>query len=344
MKPTRAMVLAAGLGIRMRPLTSQLPKPALPVMNRPLISHVLRHLAAHGVTAAVINAHTMPDKLEEAVMRAAPPEIDLTFSRESTILGTAGGLKKAARHFGSEGFYLVNSDSLSDADLTAAAAAHTASGRTATMIVRSHEPAHGYRPVYAAARGAGGGTAARLTGIAGRRWGPERGWPRTFTGVHILEPRVLDAIPAGRACDINADVYPSLLDEDEDSVGTWMHDGWWFEAGSPARYLDLNLEMIAQAGRTAVVGPGFFIDEEAGIRRCALGAGVRLERAVELDDCVVWDAVTIKEGAKLRRCIVTGGAIVEASSHWENRILMPDGEGALNAHPLAAGPEPEGRT
>jgi NDP-sugar pyrophosphorylase family protein len=343
MKPTRAMVLSAGLGIRMRPLTTHFPKPALPVMNRPLVAHVLHHLAAHGVTAAVINVHAMPDKLEEAVMRAAPSEIEVTFSRESTILGTAGGLKKAARHFGSGTFYLVNSDSLSDADLTAAAAAHAASGRAATMIVRSHDPADGYRPVHVASQDAGGGPIARLTGIGGRSWGARPGSPRTFTGVHILEPRVLDAIPAGRACDINADVYPSLLDEDEDSAGTWMHDGWWFEAGSPARYLDLNLEMIAQTGRTAVVGPGFFIDEEADVRRCAIGAGVRLERAVELNDCVVWDAVTIKEGAKLRRCIVTGGTIVEASSHWENSILMSDADGAFNAHPLKAGPETAGQ-
>ena len=343
MKPTRAMVLAAGLGIRMRPLTSHFPKPALPVMNRPLIAHVLRHLSAHGVTAAVINAHAMPEKLEEAVTRAAPPEIEVTFSRESTILGTAGGLKKAARHFGGGAFYLVNSDSLSDADLTAAAVAHAASGRAATMIVRPHEPADGYRPVHVAPPETGGERVARLTGIAGRSWGPRPGSPRTFTGIHILEPRVLDAIPAGRAFDINAGVYPSLLDRDEDSVGTWRHDGWWFEAGNPARYLELNLEMIAQAGRTAVVGPGFFIDEEAGVRRCAIGAGVRLERAVELNECVVWDGVTIREGAKLKRCIVTGGTIVDASSHHENRILMADADGKLNSEPLMPGPESVGR-
>ena len=124
MKPARAMVLAAGLGIRMRPLTALAPKPVLPVLDRPLIAHVLEHLVAHGVSFAIINSHHMPERIEEAVMSSKPASLEVGFSRESAILGTAGGLKKAAKHFEGAPFYLVNSDSLTDADLTSAAAAH----------------------------------------------------------------------------------------------------------------------------------------------------------------------------------------------------------------------------
>ena len=104
----------------MNPHSSLLPNPALPVANRPLICHLLDHLVSHGVTFVVINTHHLPAELRDAVTGHAPAGLDVTFSHESTILGTAGGLKKAARHFKKEPFYLVNSDSLTDADLTAA--------------------------------------------------------------------------------------------------------------------------------------------------------------------------------------------------------------------------------
>lgn len=326
------MVLAAGLGIRMRPLTARTPKPALPVLNRPLIAHVLEHLAAHGVTFAVVNSHHMPERIEEAVMRARPAALEVRFSRESAILGTAGGLKKAENYFEGETFYLVNSDSLTDADLTAAAAAHAASGRAATLVVRTHDPAGGYRPVGVAALG---GPAARLLGIAGRRWGREDVLQRTFTGIHVMEPSVLEAIPPATACDINADIYPWLLDENPEAVGTWLHEGWWFEAGGPARYLELNLEMLARSGRDAVMGPGYRIDPEARVSRSVIGSRVRLARGAVVEDCVLWDDVTVGEGVALARCVVTDGVDVPLIPLAET-ILMREENGDLLMRPLRA--------
>ena len=307
MKPTRAMVLAAGLGTRMRPLTLHSPKPALPVLNRPLIGHLLEHLAAHGVTMAVINTHHMSDQLEEAVEASRPAALTVHFSHEPGILGTAGGLRKAAKRFEGEPLYLVNSDSLTDADLTAAAAAHEQSGRKATMVVKAHEPGSEYRPIGVAI---GEAPTARVIGIAGKRWGREDVAHRTFTGIHVLSPSVLDAIPPAAACDINSDIYPWLLDEDRESVGAFMHEGWWFEAGNPARYLDLNLTMLARSGRDAVTGPRFQIDPGARLTQSVAGAGVRLARGSVVEECVLWDNVTVGEGVTLKRCIVTGGVEV----------------------------------
>jgi NDP-sugar pyrophosphorylase family protein len=247
------------------------------------------------------------------------------FSRERAILGTAGGLKKAAKHFQGEPFYLVNSDSLTDADLTSAAAAHAESGRAATLIVRRHDPAGGYRPVGVAASG---GAGARLIGIAGRRWGRDDAMQRTFTGIHVLEPSVLEAIPPATACDINADIYPWLLDENPESVGTWLHEGWWSEAGSPARYLELNLETLDRSGRDAVVGPLYRIDPEARVSRSVIGSGVRLAPGAVVEDCVLWDDVTVGEGISLARCIVTHGVEVPMLPPAET-ILMHDEDGEL---------------
>jgi len=325
------MVLAAGLGTRMQPLTSSRPKPALPVLNRPLIVHVLEGLFDQGIVAAVINTHYLPEVLEREVRKWAPPDMEIEFSFEPGILGTAGGLGKVARRFTEGTFLMVNSDSLSEIDLAAASAAHEESGRLATMVVRPHDTAAGYRPVKVA-RGPG---APRLTGIAGRSWSEEEGTLRTFIGVHLMEPAVLDAIPADGACDINADIYPSLLDRDPEAVGAWLHEGWWFEAGSPARYLELNLVMLDRMSRESVIGPGFFLDDEAAITRSVVGRGARLEAGAAVDHSVMWDNVAVGRGASLQGCIVGEGVEIAPGSQWADCILSRSAEGGLDRTPLA---------
>ncbi|MFQ5701447.1 MAG: sugar phosphate nucleotidyltransferase [Acidobacteriota bacterium] len=329
MTPTQAMILAAGLGTRMRPLTLARAKPLLPVLNRPLIAHILQHLAAHGVERAVINAHHMPDQIEQEMARWGPPEVDIIISRETTIRGTAGGLKKAARHFHDAPIFLVNSDSLTDADLRAAARAHADSGRLATMIVKPHDPAGRYRPVMVADAGSG---ASPVVGIAGRSWG--HGVARTFTGVHVLEAHVLDAIPSKGKSDINADIYPRLIDENRDAVGAWMHEGWWFEAGDPSGYLALNLQMLDRTRRGCVVGPSFFVDEEAGVEHSVLGARVRLERGASIEHSVLWDGVFAHPGVSVSRCVVTDGVQLPAGSAFTSSIIRRAEGGSLTVDPL----------
>ena len=318
MSPARAMLLAAGLGTRMAPLSSLRPKPALPVLNRPLIGHLLEHLRAQGVTHVVINTHALPEAMERSARAAAPAGMELAFSHEPAILGTAGGLKKAAAHFEGEPLYLVNSDSLTDVDLHAAWEAHAASGRLATMIVKTHVPGSGYRPVSVA----GAEPTGRVCRLAGRKWGAVEGWPRTFTGVHILEPSVLAAIPAGVACDINADVYPRLLDVDTEAVGAWLHDGWWFEAGSPARYLELNLQMLERSGRRRLIDPAASIHAEAQVARSLIGAGAQVGRGAQVVDCVVWDGAVVGEEVSLRRCIVSGRTPAPRGTAWVDTIFV----------------------
>jgi len=336
--PTHAMVLAAGLGTRMAPLSTLLPKPALPVLNRPLIAHTLTRLNDHGVTHAVVNAHHIPDRLKQAVETWAPEGLEVTWSHEPKILGTAGGLRRAARHFPDAPIYMVNSDCLSDVDFTAAAEAHAASGRQATMVVRPWKKGSGYRPVLTGTLKRNG--TARLTGIGTRRWGRAAAVPRIFTGVHVLAPEVIEAIPRGIACDINADVYPRLIDRDADAVGTWLHKGWWLEAGTPRAYLDLNLKMLARDGRSAIVGPGFFIDEDARVTRSVLGDQVRLERNVVVEESVVWSGVTAGPGVVVRRCVIADGIDLPDGASFEGSIVMKGKDGSIVVEPIEPMPPP----
>jgi mannose-1-phosphate guanylyltransferase len=325
------MVLAAGLGMRMRPLTHFRPKPALPVLNRPIAAHVLEHLASHGVTNVVMNSHHMSDALEEAVAREKPGSMDVIISHEPRILGTAGGLRKASKHFEGEPFYMINADGITNVDLSAAADAHALAGHRATMIVQDHDPESGYRPVMES--GTRGGTG-KVVGLAGRRWGESEGTPRTFIGIHVIEPGIMDRISTREPCDINADIYPALLDEDKEAVGTWRHDGWWFEAGSPGRYLDLNLSMLSRTASTAVVGPGFFIDDDARVERSVIGSSARLERDVEVMESVLWERVYLAPGASLHRCIVTDDVSLPAGKKLTESIVIVGEDGDLSVSPL----------
>ncbi len=327
------MILAAGLGTRMAPLTKLRPKPSLPVTNRPMIGHLLEHLYSQGVTFAVINTHALADQMERAARSAAPAGMELVFSHEPEILGTAGGLRKAAEHFGAEPLYLVNADSLTDVDLAAAWAAHADSARLATMIVTTHQPGSGYRPIAVA----GAEPTGRVCRLAGRKWGDLEGWPRTFTGVHILEPSILSSIPEG-PCDINADVYPRLLDEDQEAVGAWLHSGWWFEAGSPARYLELNMQILERSGSRTLAAPGSRVDPDAQVARSIIGAGARIERGSQVVDCVVWDGAVVGEEVSLRRCIVSGRTPAPCGTAWVDTIfLQRDDQPGYETAPLSEG-------
>ena len=157
--PRQAMLLAAGLGERMRPLSSGRAKPSLPLMNRPLLLHALDHLARAGVRKVVVNLHHAPETVEAILSSARlPAALSVAISREPQILGTSGGIRAALQHFDAgEPILVMNADSLSDADLGALAAAHEAAREArrapATLAVRGRRPGESYSPVHLDSQG-----------------------------------------------------------------------------------------------------------------------------------------------------------------------------------------------
>src|SRR5262245_60686053 len=190
----KGMVLAAGLGERMWPLTEERAKPSLPLVNRPIISHVLEQLARNGVDDAVINLHYEPESIRGLIGDGRKVGVRVHYSEEPVILGTAGGLKKAEpllRDPGGGTLIMINSDSVSDCDLTAVLKKHRESGALATMVLLPQDPKASYSTVEMDDR-------ERIVRIAGR---PDRasapGMGRyTFAGIHLLEPEIFDHIPS----------------------------------------------------------------------------------------------------------------------------------------------------
>jgi mannose-1-phosphate guanylyltransferase len=226
----KAMVLAAGLGTRLRPLTEVVPKPAVPVCGVPLVRWALALLAGAGARRAVVNVHHLPAEMARAAREAARAlGIALAVSEEPVIAGTGGALREARPLLaGADAILLLNGDVLFDVDLPAALAAHRASGALATMVLLPMPPGARYATVDVDASGA----VRRIAGAFGP--GGEGLVPWHFSGVHVLSPAILDRVPAEPfECDVNRHVYPPLMRSG--AIRGLAVDGYWNDLGTPVR-------------------------------------------------------------------------------------------------------------
>ncbi len=329
------MVLAAGLGERMLPLTLTVPKPALPVLGRPLILEILRRLARHDVSSIAVNLHHLPDRLERVLGEASGLGVeDLYLSREARILGTAGGLLHAAAFLRGSGTILVqNADFLADVDIARAAAAHRVSGCLATLVLAPARP--GYTAVEVDARG-------RVLSFGGEVAAdpPRGGGRRLFTGLHFIEEEVLDLIPSRGSSDIVRDVYRGIAQEGR--IGSFEHPGQWIDFGSPIDFLDGSLSLldlppetrtrmlendpIRTVGRaTVAVGPGADFHNGVEIRgRAAIGLAACVGEGSRIEDSLILEEAWVGPGCRLRRVIVGPGTELPADFQLEEAIVCGD--------------------
>ncbi len=321
------MVLCAGLGTRLRPLTERVPKPAVPVANVPLVRWSLALLRGAGVRRAVVNLHHLPEEMErEARAAAAALGMEMAVSREPIIAGTGGALREArALLAGAETVLLLNGDVLFDVDLAGALSDHRASGALATMVLLQM-PAGGR---YAAVEVDPGGAVRRIAGSFGP--GGEGLTPLHFSGVHVLSPALLDLVPASPfECDINRHVYPPLMSGGR--VRALLVDGYWNDLGAPDRYLAAHADLLA--GRVPL-GPFEGIDPFAGcVER---GPGVRAARDARIDPAaslvgpvLLGAGAVVEAGARVGPnavvgpgCRVAAGAVVRDAVLWGGTALAP---------------------
>lgn len=331
--PARAIVLSAGLGERLRPMTKDRAKPSLPLMNRPIILHLLERLARGGVEQVAVNLHHAPGSLRQVLgeSRVAVPAV--TFSFEERILGTGGGVVAALGLLGGGAPVLVaNGDALSDLDPGWLAERHRearAARAPATLAVRPRRPEDPYTPVWVDREG-------RLSGIGETG---EKGTPHIFMGVQILEQEAIDRLPRRGPSDLVKDLYLPLLREGR-RLGAALHEGWWIEIGSPRLYLSAHLDLLhnesflssldAAAGallpgrdhvfastsaelaegaraEESVLGGEVRVGPGVVVRRSLLGRGASILEGASVEDCVVWEGARVEAGERLRGTLVTPG-------------------------------------
>jgi mannose-1-phosphate guanylyltransferase len=333
------MVLCAGLGTRLRPLTERQPKPAVPVCGLPLVQYAFALLAGAGARCVVVNAHHLPQKMAAAAAAAARAlDLPLAVSLEPVIAGTGGALRQARALLGGAGaVVVVNGDILFDVDLAAAVSAHCASGALATMVLMPMPPGGRYATVETDA----GGAVRRIAG----RFGPggDGLTPWHFTGVHVLAPALLDRVPAEPfELDVNRQLYPALMEEGR--VRAHMVRGYWNDLGTPERYLAANEDVLA--GRVPLgrfhganpladldvfghpgvwTGPGAHVDPGAVLHAPVLvgpraridagatvgpfavvGRGARIGSGARVAHAVIWDGAALAPGEEVVRAIAAG--------------------------------------
>jgi NDP-sugar pyrophosphorylase family protein len=310
----RAMVLAAGFGLRMWPLTLLRAKPVLPVLNRPLLHWTLERLARHGVGEVVVNLHHLPESVTSALGDGRAFGLRIRYSREREILGTAGGPRAVRELFGDEPFLLVNGDMLFDFDLRALVARHHASGARATLALRPNPDPRAYGAVITDRRG-------RIRAIKGR---PRRtrGTISLFAGVHVLDPTLLDLLPPGRSDSVH-DLYVPLLGEGAFLQGVRVR-GAWYDLGRPRLYRDTQLRLMPGRGRDrCLVDPGAGLGPGARVRRSVIGRGARVAAAARVERSVVWEDARVERDARLEGALVVTGAVVREGEHAQDVVVLP---------------------
>jgi NDP-sugar pyrophosphorylase family protein len=234
----KAMILAAGLGTRLRPLTNTVPKPLLPVLGTPLIVWNLLLLKRHGFRDVIINLHHLSPLIEQALGNGSKFGLRIIYSHEPMILGTGGGIKQAEPYFSGEPVLVVNGDTLFELDLDALCAFHRTSQAAATLVLREDPNAAQWGLVEV-------GEDHRIATITGKGIAnavPTR--PRMFAGIHILHPRLLREVPKGVASSI-IDPYVAAIARGESVLGYDLK-GYWSDIGTAERYA--QAEQDARAG------------------------------------------------------------------------------------------------
>lgn len=231
----KAMILSAGLGTRLRPLTSDVPKPLLPVGDRPLIYYNLLLLKKYGITDVLINLHHHGEKIIKEIGNGLQFGLNVVYSEEPEILGTGGGIKKVRSELSKGTFIVINGDILVDVNLNKVVEFHYRKKGLVTLVLREDEEMDRYGAIEVDAKN-------RVRNILGKcSWVGERLKPLMFTGVHVIEPKVLDYIPVDIFYSI-IDAYIEMVRKEERIYGYPMK-GYWTDIGVIERYQKVDEEI-----------------------------------------------------------------------------------------------------
>ena len=311
--PPQGMILAAGLGARLQPLTLFRAKPAIPFLNRPLISYSLDLLRRARIEEVIINLHHLPESIIESIgsQDDAAGSPRLKFSREEIILGTAGAIGSVRDFFSRDPFIVCNGKIYFEEDLSAALRFHQDSGATATLVLVPCRPSDSYPPVFLDEEQ----NVIRF-GSAQERNTPGKGY--VFTGVHILSRDVLPFIPEGSS-DTVKDLYPALMREGHRLRG-FVSRAFWCECSSPALYLKKCLEVLGRQGRENLTESE---ELQARCRHVVAGPSVEAPRSCVLENCVIWDHVKLGSDSSLRNVVLSTGVELAPDTQLQNVVVTP---------------------
>lgn len=298
----KAMILAAGFGTRLFPLTIDRTKPAIPFLGKPLVGYVAEYIAKFGFRDVVVNLHHQPESVQNALGDGSEFGVRINYTlEEPDILGTAGALDNARHLLENDTFLIINGKIITDIDINAALETHSKTGALATMVLLPNKTYERFSIVETENdRIKGFGDFADKSMMNSNNGKV----PMMFTGIHILEPRVFDYIPRGKYSDIVPTFYNPALRNGEKIVAHFAK-GRWSEVSTIPRYLSVSLKMKGIKNGKNVVGKN-----------------ARIASTASIHETVVWDDVSIGENASISRSVIGDGVTINEGENFEDVAIV----------------------
>lgn len=309
----KAFILAAGAGTRLRPLTFECPKPMIPLLNKPVIEHTINNLKKHNVDSVMMNLHTLPEQITNYFGNGKKFGIDIHYSLEETLLGTAGGLKKCKKFFDST-FVVMSGDGLSNIDLTSAVEFHKKKKSLATMVLKKIETQFSY--------------GITLTDKYNRiiNFVEKPTWGSVFsdtvnTGIYIFEPEIFKYIPDD-FYDFGKNLWPKLL-KLKKPIYAYLMNGYWTDIGNIEEYRQGIRDSLFGKISVAVSGNKLKNSEVIVDTNTKIDKSVKfIGKSVIGKNCKIGKNVVIDNGTVIgNNVVVQDDAIIKDSIIWDNTVV-----------------------
>jgi len=321
----KAIIIAGGLGTRLRPLTYDIPKPIIPMANRPFVFHQIELLKKFGISDIILNLHYMSDNIKNILSEVQKMGVKVSFSLEDKPLGTAGAVKNAEEYFDDGPMLVFNGDILTDINLKKLIDFHKQKKATVSLTLKNVDDPTPYGLI--------------ITGDDGRvqsfiekpNWDQVKA--RTINaGVYIVEPGIFKKVPKGKPFSFERQLYPILLEEGEKIYG-YISDAYWKDIGDPAKYLQAHRDILAgdvmvnvpgnKIGAHIWVEEGAVISSSAKVRGPALlGKNSKVADNVDIHESVVLgERVEVGKGTQLKDCVILAGTTIGENVKIEDTVI-----------------------
>lgn len=318
-----AVIMAGGFGTRLRPLTTNIPKPMVPMMNKPMMHHIVTLLRQHGFHSIVATLFYQPNVIRDYFGNGKTFNVQMTYVQAEADYGTAGSVRNAAEHL-KERFLVISGDVLTDINLTQALKFHVERKAKVTIVLTRTKNPLQYGIV--------------ITGDDGRivRFLEKPSWGEVFsdtinTGIYIIEPEVLNLIPYRQEFDFSKNLFPMLLDSDAAIFG-YISDGYWRDVGNLNEYQQAHLDALSgevniqiegvQRG-TVFVGKGSVVkaNEHNFGGKVLLGKNCKVDEGARIINSVIGDHCIIEPGVVVRNCVIWDHAVIERNSELSFDVI-----------------------
>ncbi|MDR3615761.1 MAG: NDP-sugar synthase [Candidatus Obscuribacterales bacterium] len=338
----KAMVLAAGVGSRLDPLTASVPKPSVPVVNKPVMEHLLLLLKRHGITDVCANLHYLPEKLTEYFQDGSPLGMQILFEYEEKLSGDAGGVR-ACRKFLEDGtFIVIMGDLITDADLTMLVAEHKKKKAIASIAVKRMEDVTRFGVVVVDDNGF-------ITGFQEKPKAEEALSNLISTGIYIFEPEVFEHIPATGDFGFGKQLFPKLVKEGFPVLGIEI-ETYWSDVGTIDQYREANLDVLSglvkidlggtllskkeSGGAQVLVGKNVSIGKNVTFQgRVVIGDSCVIDSGCVINDSVLWEGAHIHANSNVSESVIGANCLIAADSIINRQALVTPLVNELTATP-----------